>query len=594
MKHYNIVKKAVSAGLIVVLGTTLLTGCSEADTGEKETTAVQENDNYQIAAGSGFGYKDETVYVTTDGNGKVTDITVSEWLKNMDNIGELKDATNLTDIVNVKGNEEFEVSGGIVTFKTDGRDIYYQGKADAATELPVALDITYTLDGEKITAEELNGRSGHLVMTIEYKGLEKTKAVIGGEEKDIYVPFLAVTGMLLPSEKFDNVTIDNGTIISNGNYKIAAGYGIPGLAENFDAEETATVTVEADVKEYEVSMMMTMVTNSFLAEADTSELDDIIEKFISGFGELTGGVTQLDEGAGALSEGAAQLKDGAVKVNDGIMTVKKNLGTLSEGMSQAYIGSAALDEKVQELGAGAGKLQTGAAQLDAGVDKLVNEMNTLYSTINDTLEKYGSVIAQNKATIDSLNAAVAAGNSSAVTAETLAKIEGYYQMTGAYGALSELKKQLEATDENGRTVMENLALLAAGSEEMKNGTATLAAGAEQLYESGSKVLVEALKKLSEGSAALDNGMTELAIGSDSLAAGATELSAGAAELAAGIDKFVGKIPELIEKAEGMMSGNPEVMTGYMDEMIKAAREYKSFTDLDNSQNGEVKFIIKTK
>ncbi len=594
MKHYNIVKKAVSVGLVAVIGTTLLTGCSQADNEQKENTFKPEKENYEIAAGSGFGYKDETVYVTTDGNGKVTDITVSEWLKNMDNIGELKDATNLKDIANVKGYEDFSVADGVVTFKTDGRDVYYQGKAENDAKLPVGMNITYTLDGNKVTSEELKGKSGHLVMTINYEALEKKTATIKGEEKDIYIPFLAVTGMILSTDKFDNVVIDNGTIISNGNHIIAVGYGMPGLAENFEVEDASTVTVEADVKDYEVSVMMTMVTNSLFMSTDTTELDDSVTKFLSRFGELTDGAAQLDEGATALSVGSAQLKDGVSKINIGIKTVKKNIGTLNQGMSQAYNGAATLSGKVQELTAGAEKLQAGAAQLGDGVDKLVSEMGKLSATIDETVKQYGAFIAQNKTQIEQLKGAIVAGYPGYATMDNLDKIAKFHQAEGAYAALTTIKSQLDAKDANGKTVIENLQLLAAGSEELKNGSVALTEGAKQLYESGTKVLVGALKQLADGCAALDTGMDELVAGGDDLEAGAIKLNDGAVELAAGINTIATNIPKMVEKVKESMSGEPEKMVAYLDEMVKATKEYKSFTDMDETQNGEVKFIIKTK
>ena len=594
MKHYNIVKKAISAGLIVTLGTTILTGCSESDKKSDNDTLKPGTEKIEVADGTGFGYKDETVYVTTDGDGKVTDITVSEWLKNMENVGMLKDATNLKDIANVKGYEEFAVADGVVTFKTDGSDIYYQGKTDSDAKLPIGLTITYTLDGNKITAEELKGKSGHLVMTIKYDAIQKKTATIKGEEKDVYVPFLAVTGMLLPTDKFDNIKIDNGTIISNGNYVIAAGYGMPGFAENFEVEDASTVTVEADVKEYEISMMMTMVTNSLYKDVDTTALDDSVTKFLSRFGELTDGVAKLDEGATALSVGAAQLKDGVSKINIGIKTVKKNIVTLNQGMSHAYTGMATLDSKVNELKAGAEKLQAGAAQLDGGVDKLVAEMNKLSATINETVTQYGTLIAQSRTQIQQLEGAIVAGYPGYATQENLNKLAQFHQAEGAYAALSQIKAQLDAKDANGKTVAENLQLLAAGSEELKNGSATLTEGAKQLYISGTNALVSAMKQLSEGCAALDTGMNELVVGGDDLEEGAVKLNDGAAELAAGINTIASKIPEAVEKIKESMSGDPEKMMAYLNEMVKASNEYKSFSDMDDTQNGEVKFIIKTK
>ena len=48
--------------------------------------------------------KEETVYVNAGADGAVTDVTVSDWLKNSGTTkGELTDTSDLSDIKNVKG-----------------------------------------------------------------------------------------------------------------------------------------------------------------------------------------------------------------------------------------------------------------------------------------------------------------------------------------------------------------------------------------------------------------------------------------------------------------------------------------------------------
>ena len=60
------------------------------------------------SAGLAFAdnYKDETVYVLTGNAGNVNKIIVSDWLKNKDGDASLVDASDLTDIENVKGDEK--------------------------------------------------------------------------------------------------------------------------------------------------------------------------------------------------------------------------------------------------------------------------------------------------------------------------------------------------------------------------------------------------------------------------------------------------------------------------------------------------------
>ena len=117
--------------------------------------------------------KQESVYVNAGADGSVSQITVSNWLKDSGAVsGQLEDKTNLTDIKNVKGNETFTQNGNSIRWDTSDKDIYYQGTA--SKDLPVSLNITYTLDGTEIKAEDLIGKSGKVEIKISYKNNSKT------------------------------------------------------------------------------------------------------------------------------------------------------------------------------------------------------------------------------------------------------------------------------------------------------------------------------------------------------------------------------------------------------------------------------------
>ena len=103
-------------------------------------------------------FKEESVYVKADPDGKVSNTTVTEWIKNPEN-GEFADTSNLKDIKNIKGEEEYtKGSKEDLKWKSEGNDIYYQGTTDE--KLPVDVNISYKLNGKDVKAEDLAGKNG--------------------------------------------------------------------------------------------------------------------------------------------------------------------------------------------------------------------------------------------------------------------------------------------------------------------------------------------------------------------------------------------------------------------------------------------------
>lgn len=106
---------------------------------------------------------------------------------------------------------------GALTWQADGNDIYYQGTTDK--ELPIDMKMTYYLDGKEISPEDLAGKSGKVTIRMDYTNKEKT-------EDGVYVPFTAVTGMML-NKNFTNVEVTNGKVVSDGNNQVVVGFAFP-------------------------------------------------------------------------------------------------------------------------------------------------------------------------------------------------------------------------------------------------------------------------------------------------------------------------------------------------------------------------------
>ncbi len=264
--------------------------------------------------------KVETVYVTATANGAVNDVIVSEWLKNATASTELKDSTQLKDIVNVKGSETFTDNGdGTLTWDADGSDIYYQGTTDK--ELPVTMKITYTLDGKEISPEELAGKSGRVTMRFDYENNAKQTIDVKGKEIEVYTPFAVVSGMMLDSDKFENVEITNGKVISDGGNYVVMGVAVPGLKESLDISDekwdeledgdeikeklSNSFEISADTNDFELGMTITMASSDILSDFGMSDLTDSDK-----ISNLKDDMSELNDGSTKLVDGAKELKDG--------------------------------------------------------------------------------------------------------------------------------------------------------------------------------------------------------------------------------------------------------------------------------------------
>jgi putative membrane protein len=363
---------------------------------QQDTLASTVVSASNIASAESEAGKVETVYVTADANGAVNDIIVSEWLKNATAASELSDTTELKDIVNVKGDETFTDNGdGTLTWNAEGSDIYYQGTTDK--QLPVKMKITYTLDGKEISPQELAGRSGKVTMRFEYENNAKQTVEVKGKEVEVYTPFAMVSGMMLDSDKFANVEISNGKVISDGGNIIVMGVALPGLKESLDISDENWDKLEdadeikdklsnyfeitADTTDFELGMTITMASSDILSDFgvtdlsesdkindlkdDMEELNDGSNKLVDGTKKLKDGTTEFKDGTKKLYDGAGELKDGTQKLYDGTGTLLDGTGKLADGAGQLYDGTGSLEE-------GTGKLADGVKAYTDGVSK-VNE-----------------------------------------------------------------------------------------------------------------------------------------------------------------------------------------------------------------------------
>ena len=347
--------------LFAAVGTSVfaLTGEGKESEDENQETTINASAEAETS-------KDETVYVLAGADGTVQKIIVSDWIKNAMAADSLEDKTELSDIENIKGDESFTLGGdNSCVWDAQGNDIYYQGNIEK--ELPVQMSVCYTLDGQAIAPEALAGQSGHVTIRFDYQNMQYEEVLLDGKTEKIYVPFTMLTGMLLDTEVFRNVTISNGKLINDGDRIAVVGIAFPGLQEDLAISKEKLdipdyVEISADVENFEMGMTMTLATTELFGAIDSDRLD----------------LHELSDAMAELTDAMDQLMDGSSQLYDGLCTLLEKSGDLVSGINKLAEGAAQLKAGAESLDSGAAQLQAGAAQLSSGL----NTLNANSSSLN--------------------------------------------------------------------------------------------------------------------------------------------------------------------------------------------------------------------
>ena len=331
--------------------------------------------------------KDESVYLISDANGNVNKTIVVDHLKNKDKKDTLEDASNLSDIENVKGKEKFTQSGDKLTWQAGGKDIYYQGTA--TEEPPVTQKVTYYLDGKEISPEDLAGKSGKVKIRFDYTNTTSYTETVNGEKQTVSVPFAAVTGLVL-GDGFENIEVTNGKAEVSDSSSVVLGYALPGLKDSLgikdkdldgDVNIPEYMEMTADVENFSMPAAMTFVVNAsdYVSTdgIDTSDLDDMIN-------DLKDASTQLQDGSKTLAEGTDTLADGLSTLQSKLGTFASGVGTLQSGLKTYTDGVSTLSGGLNTLGNSTGALVSGADKLNSGAGQLASGS----ATLKDGLKSY--------------------------------------------------------------------------------------------------------------------------------------------------------------------------------------------------------------
>ena len=590
--------------LFAAVGTSVfaLTGEGKESEDENQTTTINVSAEAETS-------KDETVYVLAGADGTVQKIIVSDWIKNAMATDSLDDKTELSDIENIKGDESFTLGGdNSCVWDAQGNDIYYQGNIEK--ELPVQMSVRYTLDGQAIAPEALAGQSGHVTIRFDYQNMQYEEVLLDGKTEKIYVPFTMLTGMLLDTEVFRNVTVSNGKLINDGDRIAVVGIAFPGLQEDLAISKEKLdipdyVEISADVENFEMGMTMTLATTELFGAIDSDKLDlhelsDAMAELTDAMGQLMDGSSQLYDGLCTLLEKSGDLVSGINKLAEGAAQLKAGAESLDSGAAQLQAGAAQLSSGLNTLNANSSSLNGGARQVfssllsmantqlsEAGlsvptltIDNYASVLDGVIASLDDTavyqvaLEQVTATVNANRGMIEER---VTEAVQSQVEAAMQSEIEARMQSEAIQAQINAVTQQTVGeqmqSDEIQALIASNTELQvrqaiskAMSSDAVQAQLSAAAEGAKSVIALKSSLdsynaFYLGLITYTSGVSSAAAGANELKTGADALKAGTSELSAGAAELLRGIQTMKDSTPALLDGITQLREGSMELSDG---------------------------------
>ena len=597
-------------------GTEISTDVSEEEAAEASDSEKDATDNDGVTDSQADQVdKAETVYVKANADGTARKVTVKDVLKNPGEGKTIEDQSDLKDIKNTEGEEEYTQRGDTLTWENKGEDISYEGTTDK--ELPVKTEIQYFLDGKEIKPEKLAGKSGKVTIRFNYENQTSQTVQVKGKEVETVTPFAVLSTVMLSEDHFSNIQVKNGKLVDMDGQTVVVGYAFPGLQESLnltdyeatkDVEIPDYVEIQADATDFQLDFTATVVTNGLfknLEEDDLKDLDDLkdsAEKFqdasnklIDGAGQLlsgsetlqnyikqyTDGVKAVDQGIGTLQSGVAALKENTAALQSGAAAVSDGLGQIAAVLDQsdAIDQIASAGEQIQQY-AGGVQQAIGAAQ--AGLQTV--DWNGVEQSAEDKAkEQVTAATKEALANVDGLSeeekSQIAEQIASQVDLDGVTA-QADQQVQAASGILSKVPSLENAGDtfeELGQvsTLADSIRQLSAGSAQLKEGVTAFNNGVGQL---------------SDGIAALRTGSGQLAGSGDSLVQGCAALTEGLQALQKGMITFD---EEGIQKIADLAGDDLQNVLTQIRALKEADGVYQSFSGLKEGQSGSVRFIIET-
>ena len=528
--------------------------------------------------------KNETIYSTLNYNGVIEKTTINTRLSDLEK-GSVVDYTKLDDIKNINGREKFSIDSGTLTWKSTGKDIFYQGKV--TEELPIKVTAKYYLNGEEVNPKKIKGKSGNVKIVYSFTNESYDKS------SGMYTPFVVTTTSIINSDNNTDIDISNGKVVNTGTKNIVTCISAPGLYDSVGLNELKDmdkVTITYNTTKFSMNEVYFIITPKLLSEVDVNTLSKV-DSLNSSLNTIQTGMNELQNGSSTLNDGAKKIENGTKSLNDGLKSA-------TNGM--------------QELNSGASELNSKVTSINSLVNALVDIMTNGNSTYSEVIER----VNYEKQVINSYDATILPkieqlqtlylGNVQAIntlknTNESISQVYNGYSLgnfkldstdTRSLPILSEYftnlltsqgmsNEEIKSTITNLTTVkktyegnLQLITLLEGNNQALLTSKDLIGIVSSKLSE-----LNDGTNKLSNGTKQINDGLTKLYSGSNELLSGTTNLSNGTNTLNEGIIKINNEgISKLTEYGNKAVTYKNKVKT-----LTNLSKNYKGFAS-DNSDS----------
>ena len=385
-----------------------------------------------------------------------------------------------------------------------------------------------------------------------------------------------------------------------------------------------------------------LVDGSKQLSEGTVALDEGANKLYLGAEQLSNGTNQIEQGSKQIStnmisvaNGTKEIKNGQSQLTNGLAQIRsglpnedenneneqklnylktQNLNTknslasanteLNEKLNEITENKNAINSKIEEVNT---KKQIVQDKID-NLTKQYNELNTQitslkqqiaqmsqedegYTNIYNSIENLTKTSALLQETIEALNGTVSAlegtDESLKATYSLLLQTENSVnQSIEANTLISNLVDGNNQVVSSSLDTINKMRTLSGAVSQLENGSHALEQGAGKL-EAGTTQLQIGSTQLYEGAKQVNNGAKELSNGTISLKTGTTELVQGSEKLYKGLEQYNN---EAISPITNLVNGKIKNTVDRIKVLKDLAEEYKSFTEIDEENNGKVKFI----
>ena len=546
--------------LLVLMMIVVLSACS----GEKDTVVksglneeyVEDKQDYKYKASDLKTDKVEVVYVTSDAYGEIKNIEVETTLKAKED-GELKDVNVLNNVINTSGDEDHDVEDDTLVFENHGSDITYKGNINK--DLPVNVKLTYYLDDKEVMVEDLAHKSGHLKIVVDY--VNNTK-----------VPFLCLTTMML-SDRFSNIKVENGKLLSLGDTKMAVLYGEPGLKDSLmlykvdtfdDIKLNDSAYIEADVEDFTLDYTATIVSNGLFKEIKDDDLNKLSSS-LNDLSDLNEKIDDIKDVSKKLKDEGNNLKDGVNKLNDAINGLDKGISEYNDNISQI------------------GSMIDGISLLATSLDDLLKDTNV--SNLKDNVNMCASILDSIEV---NLNLIISIKNDVDSNNENIDKIDvNQINDEETKNAILALKKiDLSGVD------LEKLNDIKNDINDIKNDLSSF-----NTLNVDTTTIKEECVGLSSNKELLVSGMNEIANGSLSLKSVINKLNENMPNMTKAIREFSDKMNEAIDDSSDDLNkfsgADMKSIVNNIKMLKNNDKDYDTFVGKLDGMTSSVSFIIET-